>query len=981
MTSTDMHDNPGYSDRIDDEAELLEAELTYIVDRKNLDKTHPVHKVLQNMKKKKESTGNAYLTGICFSGGGIRSAMFSLGIMQCLSKSGILRNMDYLSTVSGGGYIGGALTWWLNPKSEAKPAYDMESNFPFGHSPPDQPDANPARPLEFLRTKGNYLTPGSGHGIASGLSIVLRAIFLNLLVWVPMALLFMLVLFGIGRTPFFKGLENQVNMISPGFLSRISGMIDPTQLEAVDNIFPPVFLLFLVITAIFLVIFLVSSIVFSIMTWLEHGDSKSRPFLNLGMFSDAVEEGNLFVGFFKWIGAFISTMILIGLSAAAFFWVMEILPDAFETPESVNISGRLANRGLLIAAVAVAALAFVITKLTASTTGLRVAVAFKIFLMIVLFVTAVIVDWFLGAYPENNFVSPTNTTYISAVLQITSAIGFLFLILLVNGFVVRWFLVRDSRSLRYGERRLFEQFFGKLLMVSALLLILASIPVVLNYANVRLGGGLSSRVSLAAGVASALWGYYRTSVSGLGGRYTELLLMIGSFLLLYGILATGFDLAVLFYAGTGQTRGGLIALIIFAAGTGYLTNLNYISLNRFYRDRIAEAFMPDFATVTGHNNRAAIGADKLRVGNIWADSSHTPVGPYHLINTNVVLVNDPEPKYAARGGDNYILAPKYSGSSATGWIATNRLANGEITLPSAVATSGAAANPNTGMSGKGATRKPLVSMAMNLLSIRLGYWVPNPRLKERKLLINMTRKSRAQHFYPNALYSLPFFGHKKSSYWLELSDGGHFENNGLYEMIRRRAGLIIVCDGSDDLGSNFTALSNASKRIAEDFGAKIEFGYSLKSRNSDVSDAQNWNIVSRPEDTIPKDTDDCYPPDARYSDRGYFMAKVTYKPDPENGNWGSEGLIIYLKSAMLKCLSPATKSYKGSFPDFPNESTADQFFGPDQSDAYREAGYMSVRQMLNETGLDRMFDNTIGRPPLSDLYNNENWKFRGPEAG
>ena len=49
------------------------------------------------------------LTGVALSGGGIRSATFNLGVLQAFSRQGLLDKIDYLSTVSGGGYIGG---WW-----------------------------------------------------------------------------------------------------------------------------------------------------------------------------------------------------------------------------------------------------------------------------------------------------------------------------------------------------------------------------------------------------------------------------------------------------------------------------------------------------------------------------------------------------------------------------------------------------------------------------------------------------------------------------------------------------------------------------------------------------------------------------------------------------------------------------------------------------------------------------------------------------
>ena len=54
------------------------------------------------------------LIGLAFSGGGIRSATFNLGVLQALARSQLLRVFDYISTVSGGGYIGGWLMGWMH---------------------------------------------------------------------------------------------------------------------------------------------------------------------------------------------------------------------------------------------------------------------------------------------------------------------------------------------------------------------------------------------------------------------------------------------------------------------------------------------------------------------------------------------------------------------------------------------------------------------------------------------------------------------------------------------------------------------------------------------------------------------------------------------------------------------------------------------------------------------------------------------------
>lgn len=94
------------------------------------------------------------LIALCLSGGGIRSATFSLGITQALSKHKLLKSVDYLSTVSGGGYIGSCISLTLNnPNTGPDP-----DKFPFqGALGQDEPEA-----VSHLRNSSNYLAPVGG---------------------------------------------------------------------------------------------------------------------------------------------------------------------------------------------------------------------------------------------------------------------------------------------------------------------------------------------------------------------------------------------------------------------------------------------------------------------------------------------------------------------------------------------------------------------------------------------------------------------------------------------------------------------------------------------------------------------------------------------------------------------------------------------------------------------------------------------------
>ena len=258
----------------------------------------------------------------------------------------------------------------------------------------------------------------------------------------------------------------------------------------------------------------------------------------------------------------------------------------------------------------------------------------------------------------------------------------------------------------------------------------------------------------------------------------------------------------------------LLALAVFAVISGWCANLNYISLHRFYRDRLMEAFLPDYRD--GPVGRKRSGRACRRSAPCLLFGRAARRGPFHLINTNLVLVNSPDRTYRARGGDNFILSQLYCGSAATGWQQTKSYMQDEMTLPTAMAISGAAANPRSGGGGKGITRNRLFSLAMTFLNLRLGYYVPRPTK-------HPLFQKRPNHFRPGALYSIPWFGYRENSDFQELSDGGHFENLALYELVRRRCGLIVICDGGQDKEASYGDLIVALQRIGQDFGATISF--------------------------------------------------------------------------------------------------------------------------------------------------------------
>jgi hypothetical protein len=475
-------------------------------------------------------------------------------------------------------------------------------------------------------------------------------------------------------------------------------------------------------------------------------------------------------------------------------------------------------------------------------------------------------------------------------------------------------------NLSYKLRRFSEHAYTWLLGLAIGFCVIGLVPVVYhsfdaNAVRTNDSAGLTGLVSILVGIFSSFSTFLKTSSIKAGKIPLGLLVAISMIALWFGLLLFAYHCSLFLVIGSGWTL--ILAGLVFMIG--WLTNLNYISVHRYYRDRLMEVFMPNLDRVVkpDENPRAAsASADKARLSDMcWYTQTDARAHnmPYHIINTNIVLVSSKIAKFRGRGGDNFILTPAYCGSNATGWRKTSAFMENRMTLSTAMAISGAAVNPSTGVGGDGVTRQPFLSMLMGLLNIRLGYWAPNPDPDHQPLM------PTPNFIYPGLSEMIMRRNLNEKSRFVQLSDGGHFENLGLYELIRRKVRLIIACDGAADADCKFTDLSNALEKIRADFGVLID----IKAKQL--------------EDMIPSKDDD---QDLNaYARRGYLVADILY-PD------GVPGKLIYIKSSFFGALSADLYGYKQSQSEFPDEPTSDQFFDEKQFEAYRELGYQTAWEMM-----------------------------------
>ncbi len=448
----------------------------------------------------------------------------------------------------------------------------------------------------------------------------------------------------------------------------------------------------------------------------------------------------------------------------------------------------------------------------------------------------------------------------------------------------------------FAGRRVFDTFAGRLLgRVIVPLSLLATLP----FADAWLGGALAGTLSALAGGLSSVAVFRAWKMLP-----RALLAPLAATLLVYGLLLLAFALT-----GPRLTPASLwwwpLPLAAAALLLGWLTNLNYLSVHRFYRDRLMEAFMPP--RVDGEQPGDA---DRCTLASL-ADSVAN--APYHLINTNAVLVDSRQARYRLRGGDAFVLSPLWCGSVATGWRRTEHFIEGRLTLPTAMAISGAAVNPNTGVGGQGVTRNRTLSALLVLLNLRLGFWVPNPaRAAMQPGIANFIRPGLS------ALLATQ----SENDDWIELSDGGHFENLAVYELLRRRCRLIVCCDGAADPGFRFADLANLIVRARADLGVRIDLG------------AEDLHALT------PHTTRD--DEDVPTAERGFAVARISYDTDDH------EGLLILLTTTFVDSLGADLVSYRRRNPAYPDQPTSDQFFDEQQFEAYRELGFTLAEDMMSK---------------------------------
>jgi len=693
------------------------------------------------------------LWGLAFSGGGVRSATFCLGVIQALTRHGHAKRFDYLSTVSGGGYIGSCLSSLLSGRSDT--GLDHESS-PFtglrehdDYGAPEETKLSVRHQMHHLRTHGEYLIPRShllSRDVQRAVGSVLPGVAHTVLLF---ALLFVTCVAAIHLL--LTGIEQDLKTLTPTVSLEIPGAEEMNTLQYVKAVLG---------------------------AWTDQ--RLAPPFRKL-----TTEAGRctrpllaaLFLG-----GLWNIIAILHATRLAARFKPATTPPGettrAGWTPEDERESRFVRRFNMWSVGVAMALMmgTSLLCRIRADSDEFLAALLVPLsFAVGGLFVSHALTHLLESRYARKS--------WIPGVENLES---------------------RFRRSL-YGSLR------GACLYGTAAAI---AVPVVLIVLFALSDLPMKFFWSLAA-LAWAYFASRKVgdaATSQLGGWLHRPLANVAVMLFLAFAFAQVSAWLILFYRVLDPSRiwwysliTGAVSLLAFLL-LGTSVDANRISPHYFYRDRLTEAYLKtDARTVrsqpTHQGMPLAILRDNedLRLADLGVANGR---GPYHLIVAALNLTGSEELNRKSFLSDHFIFSRDYIGSPVTGWVRTSVYRQGTTRLARAMAISAAAVGSAMGQHTFAAQ-----AFVTTLFNARLGFWTENPWIYRDGV---PKRHRQRWTFWPWYLV-LEVFGLTSAREPLvNVSDGGHTGDNlGLLPLLQRRCSTIVVCDAEADGDYTFGSFNNA----------------------------------------------------------------------------------------------------------------------------------------------------------------------------
>lgn len=808
------------------------------------------------------------LTALCLSGGGIRSASFALGVLEGLTRHGAIESLDYVSTVSGGGYAGAWLSAWRY-RAAARGERVAWPRSPVRPGGPAEPEA-----LIRVRKYARYLAPHMG-ALSVDLWALLATIGRNL---VLMWLVLLPIIAALLTLPYIyfalvRAAERNLVAASRFTLGESSTW------------------LLLACAALF-----VLSIGFIV-----------RDLPSLG--GRRATQGQ----FLAWCFA----PLCLGALGLTLFWAADTVPLSFST------------------AIALAAVAH---PLTWALAGLRTSRRWRPRTWIAAAITgpvAVAGMWVL-ATGSFGFGHPLEYDYVTLAFPFVLGLVELAMVLQIG-------LSRQETSdedLEWWSR------FGGWLLIAIVTWIAASAVVLLAPALMRwlaheviglvevpglsLSGVLGVLTSLLGGAAALV---ERSGESGarapgpLRRALTAAATPAFAVLLLAFLAAANLEALARLHDGHEsmglsldpaverewlfEALALLTILLIVGLVMAVLVPVNKYSLHGMYRNRLIRTFVG--ASREPAERQPSPFTDFDPADDVAMAALARLPRPLHVVNVTLNMVSDKRLAFQQRKSESFTISPLHAGSWTLGFRPTSGYAceadpkeTQGISLGTAITISGAAASPNMG-----ARSTPALTFLLTLFNARLGAWLGNPGPAGAA-----TWHDADPRLGPTPLLRELFGLTSDRNPYVFLSDGGHFENLGLYEMVRRRCRTIIVSDAGCDPQYTFEDLSNAVRKIRIDFSIPIEFpaaGLGMELGGQGHGNAH--------------------------------VAIGTIRYSVVDGSV-DDGLLVYMKATLSGDEPADVLNYARSHPAFPHESTSNQFFTEAQFESYRVLGHHTFEEAM-----------------------------------
>jgi hypothetical protein len=890
--------------------------------------------------------------GLAFSGGGIRSATFNLGVLQALADLKLLYRIDYLSTVSGGGYIGGWLAAWTSRlRGFEQVQQDLASKRVH------QEDDNEPRPIRFLRVFSNYLTPKLG--IFSGdtwaiVGIYLRNLLLNLaVVLLLLAAVILLPRFAENWAVAIGGLHASdaswmtaaLALMLLAFLTIVNNMayLDDTEGGA-RQLTEQKWILGLAGVPLFLMVVLAA--VWQVTRF--KADELKAPL----PYGEAAGAGSIGYGVI-WIATAILGLIYRQWIARQISKILDHLEEMKgmakqkEMPES-GTSAPPPAKEFGIEEVWKVSKEFVITLIAALVAG-----AFAGWLYALL--SASTLCW----SPREALAFGVPLVLGIFLLAGTLHIGLMGIVFRdprrewwarLGGWLLVWGLLWAAI---FWVALYFPHFIEHSTMATTTWKAIAKKYLTPTWIATTAGGILAGKGQSTGKPGTLTW--------------KDILAKVSPHVFVVGLvcwISWGIDeiQSLHLFSGYGlianhRLYAAWIGCVLVSVIMAWRVDINQFSMNLFYRNRLVRCYLGASNNARSPNRFTGFDpGDDKPLKDLRSNKGYN--GPYPVMNASLNLVKGKDLAWQERKAESFVMTPLFCGYDV--WLeqqdspmmrSERRLTKKEVigsqdggegnglkkylrvldrygyrptenyafpppghglNMGIAMAISGAAASPSMGFY----TSAP-VAFLMTIFNVRLGQWLGNPR--HSRTWDRPTPRVGLLYLLNELLG-----GTDDEAAFVYLSDGGHFENMGLYELVKRRCGLIIVGDAEADGNYGFQGLGNAIRKCRIDMGIDIDL---------DVSEIAPQKV-------------------GKPSKKHCAVGTIHY----ENADMNApSGKIIYFKSSLTGDESTDVKNYKTKNGSFPHESTINQWFSESQFEAYRELGHHAVVSSIETPPRDSLW--------------------------